>query len=156
MLLDHCPPEVLSDLALRDLLMQTITVSFDGSKNFRVAERALLTFRSDGVINTLRQHHDWCVPWLVPKLLHAATEHWNQSVLKMLGTALAVLDEMDAANFEALLGAERTAQVSLGCLSAFAGLSRVAVYACAASMGCRGSICTILSRVSECIYVHDS
>jgi serine/threonine protein kinase len=47
----------------------------------------------------------------VPKLLHAASEHWNASVLKMIGTALMVLDEMDPDNFEAALGAERAAHV---------------------------------------------
>jgi hypothetical protein len=55
MLLEHCTPEATSDTPLRDLLLHTITASFEGSKNFRVAERALLAFRSDGVLNTLRQ-----------------------------------------------------------------------------------------------------
>ena len=85
MILDHCPPEALADISLRNLLVDTITSSFEGSKNFRVAERALLTFRSDGVLNVLRQHHQWCVSVLVPKLLQASTDHWNPSVLKLIG-----------------------------------------------------------------------
>ena len=63
------------------------------------------------MLNTLRQHQDWCLALLVPKLLQAAQEHWNQSVLKMVGTALMVLDEMEPDNFAATLGAERAAHV---------------------------------------------
>ena len=111
MLLEHCPPETMGEARLRDLVLDTITSSFQGSKNFRVAERALLTFRSDGMLGALRQHHTWCVSLLVPKLLQAATEHWNQSVLRMIGTALVVLDEMDPGNFAGQLGAERAAHV---------------------------------------------
>ena len=110
MLLDHSPAEALGDPVLRDLLMDKITTCFEGSKNFRVAERALMMFRSDGVVNLMRQHHDSIVPWMIPKLLRAASEHWNQSVLKMIGSALSVLDSMDSESFERLMG-DRTETV---------------------------------------------
>eukprot|EP00802_Teleaulax_amphioxeia_P015309 Tamp_15396.p1 GENE.Tamp_15396~~Tamp_15396.p1 ORF type:complete len:480 (+),score=95.13 Tamp_15396:119-1441(+) len=111
LVLEHCPPEALADLTLRNLLIDTMTSSFEGSKNFRVAERALLAFRSDGVLNVLRQHHVWCVSVLVPKLLQASTDHWNPSVLKLIGTAISVLDEMGAETFEETLGCERASHV---------------------------------------------
>lgn len=47
---------------------------------------------------------------MVPKLLSAATEHWNQSVLRMIGLALQTLDEMDPEIFERLTG-DRTEDI---------------------------------------------
>ena len=58
-------------------------------------------------MNLLRQHHAAVVPRLVQRLMQAAAEHWNQSVLKMVGLALGTLERMDTAAFDAVLGPER-------------------------------------------------
>eukprot|EP00961_Rhodomonas_salina_P168373 2269690-Rhodomonas_salina.1 len=58
---------------------------FAGSKNFRVAERALMMFQSDSVVSLLRHHQQAAVRLLVPRLKMAAGEHWNESCKKMIG-----------------------------------------------------------------------
>ena len=111
LLLDHCRPEALEDCQLRDLISDLIISSFEGTKNFRVAQRCLLLFKADGVVSLLRHHQAALVPKMVPKLLSAASTHWNATVLRMIGNALQVLQEMDEAAFLQLIGPERVANV---------------------------------------------
>lgn len=111
LLLEHCRPEALDDCDLRDLVADLMMASFDSGKNFRVATRCLLLFKADGVVSLLRHHQAAIVPRMVPKLLAAAAGHWNSTVIRMLGNALQVLEEMDPDAFMQIVGPEKCEEV---------------------------------------------
>ena len=95
-ILEHAPAAIMDDAAMREQLLHRMVSSIDGGKNFRVAERALMMWRSDGVRNLLSGSLAEVLALFLPALLEASKEHWNHSVLKMIGVVLGLLAEMVA------------------------------------------------------------
>lgn len=99
-IIDHADPQALADSTVRDQLFGIVSKCFDGKKNFRVAERALCMWKSDSFVNFCMQHREVVMPRVIPALVHAAAEHWNVSVKKMVGQVLQILDRMDPDLFD--------------------------------------------------------
>ena len=87
-MIDHADPQALADSNVRDQLFGIVSKCIHGGKNYRVAERALCLWQSDSFVNFCLQHREVVVPHMIPALVHAAAEHWNTSVKKMIGTVL--------------------------------------------------------------------
>jgi hypothetical protein len=98
LVMEHAPNNVLDEPTVRGKLLDRMVRCIDSAKNFRVAERALLMWKSDGVRNLLSGWIAELLPLFLPALLEGSEGHWNHTVLKLIGVVLRSLEEMAAGN----------------------------------------------------------
>ena len=94
LVMEHAPNDVLDEPEIRRTVFDRMIRCIDSSKNFRVAERALLMWKSDGVRNLLSGWVDELLLLFLPALLEGSAGHWNHTVLKLIGVVLSTLEEM--------------------------------------------------------------
>jgi len=54
------------------------------SSHFQVAERSLLLFNSDAVMNLVEENIEKVLPILFPNINRVSKEHWNQAIVTLV------------------------------------------------------------------------
>ena len=58
------------------------------SPHFQVAERCLLLFNSDAVMNLVEENVEQVLPIIFPNIYKVSKEHWNQAIVTLVLTLL--------------------------------------------------------------------
>ncbi|CAH8443627.1 unnamed protein product [Schistosoma margrebowiei] len=65
------------------------------SSHFQVAERALSYWNNDNIVSLIEENHDTLIPILFPSFYRISREHWNQTIVALVGNVLKIFMEMN-------------------------------------------------------------
>ncbi|XP_071722576.1 serine/threonine protein phosphatase 2A 57 kDa regulatory subunit B' kappa isoform-like, partial [Rutidosis leptorrhynchoides] len=65
------------------------------SSHYQVAERALMLWNNEHILNLVSQNRDVIIPFIYPALERNTKNHWNQAVLNLTQNVRKVISEMD-------------------------------------------------------------
>ncbi|CAH8483468.1 unnamed protein product [Heterobilharzia americana] len=66
------------------------------SSHFQVAERALSYWNNDNIVSLIEENHDTLIPILFPSFYRISREHWNQTIIALVGNVLKIFMEMNS------------------------------------------------------------
>ncbi|KAK4467550.1 hypothetical protein MN116_008882 [Schistosoma mekongi] len=66
------------------------------SSHFQVAERALSYWNNDNIVSLIEENRDTLIPILFPSFYRISREHWNQTIVSLVGNVLKIFMEMNS------------------------------------------------------------
>ncbi|CAL8071906.1 unnamed protein product [Calicophoron daubneyi] len=73
------------------------------SSHFQVAERALSYWNNDNIVSLIDENHEVLIPILFPSFYRISREHWNQTIVALVGNVLKNFMEINSTLFNQLV-----------------------------------------------------
>ncbi|KAA3675819.1 serine/threonine-protein phosphatase 2A regulatory subunit B', partial [Paragonimus westermani] len=73
------------------------------SSHFQVAERALTYWNNDNIVSLVEENQTVIIPILFPSFYRISREHWNQTIVTLVGNVLKSFMEMNSKLFNQLV-----------------------------------------------------